>query len=272
MPAPNEITPAQLIRLVATPDAPAIIDLRIDEDFADDPRLIPGAKRYSHQDLDALRQSLTGNHVVIYCQKGRKISQGAAALLRNEGISAEVLEGGHFAWRDLNLPMVDGTTPPLDRMAGATRWVTRHRPKVDRIACPWLIRRFIDPQAQFLFVPPQDVELVAEKFDATPFDIEGATFSHREPQCSFDMFLEKFALKSDALDRMAVIIRGADTNAHHLAPEAAGLLAFSLGLSRMYRDDTAQLDASMPLYDALYRWARDASDEKHNSLSASVRK
>ncbi len=264
MASPNEITPVQLNRLIGTPAAPVLIDMRIDEDFDDDPRLIPGAVRHAHTELGPLTEGAAGKRVVIYCQKGRKISQGAAAVLRNAGVHAEVLEGGQFAWRDANLPMLRAAALPAPDAQGCTVWVTRHRPKIDRIACPWLVRRFIDPHAQFLFVPPQDVALVAEKFSATPFDVEDVPFSHRGEACSFDTFLSEFELSIPALDTMATIVRGADTDRHDLAPEAAGLLAFSLGLSRMYRDDLEQLEAGMTLYDALYRWARDAQDEGHD--------
>ena len=269
MPSPNEITPAQLNRLIGTPAAPVIVDLRIDEDFDDDPRLIPGAFRHAHTDLDALVPTIRDRAVVVYCQKGRKISQGSAAVLRTEGISVESVAGGQFAWRDAGLPMLDGAALPERDSAGRTVWVTRHRPKIDRIACPWLIRRFIDPRARFLFVPPQDVELVAEKFAATPFDVEGVRFTHRGEQCSFDAILAETSLSVDALATVATIVRGADTNRHDLAPEAAGLLALSLGLSRMYRDDLEQLEAGMAFYDALYRWARDATDEGHDWPAAS---
>jgi len=238
MASPNEITPVQLNRLIGTPAAPVLIDMRIDEDFDDDPRLIPGAVRHAHTELGPL-------------------TEGA-------GVHAEVLEGGQFAWRDANLPMLRAAALPAPDAQGCTVWVTRHRPKIDRIACPWLVRRFIDPHAQFLFVPPQDVALVAEKFSATPFDVENVPFSHRGEACSFDTFLSEFELSIPALDTMATIVRGADTDRHDLAPEAAGLLAFSLGLSRMYRDDLEQLEAGMTFYDALYRWARDAQDEGHD--------
>ena len=144
------------------------------------------------------------------------------------------------------------------------KWVTRERPKIDRIACPWLIRRFIDPRAVFLFVAPAEVDGVAERFGAAPYDIEGAFWSHRDDLCTFDVLLAEFGLSSPALDRLALIVRGADTARLDLAPECAGLLAASLGLSRMYSDDLAQLEAGMALYDAFYRWARDAVDEQHN--------
>jgi hypothetical protein len=141
--------------------------------------------------------------------------------------------------------------------------VTRSRPKVDRIACPWLIRRFIDPTATFLFVAAPEVTSVAERFAATPFDIEGVFWSHRDELCTFDVMVAEFGLSTPPLEHVARIVRAADTDRLDLAPEAAGLLAISLGLSRTHSDDLAQLDAGMSIYDALYRWARDATDETH---------
>lgn len=260
----NEISVSALARLVGTPDCPVLLDVRIDEDFNDDPKLIPGAFRYSFLDMSSIADELRGKSVVVFCQKGLKISQGAAAVLRDNGVKAEVLEGGQFGWRDAGHPMVSAETlPPLDT-SGRTVWVTRHRPKIDRIACPWLIRRFIDSKAQILFVAESQVNNVAERFNATPFDIEDVFWSHRGNDCTFDTMIKEFGIRNEALDRLAQIVRGADTNRHDLAPEAAGLLAVSLGLSRMYRDDLAQLEAGMTIYDAFYRWARDASKEEHH--------
>jgi hypothetical protein len=156
-----------------------------------------------------------------------------------------------------------GAIPPRDEK-GRTVWVTRSRPKVDRIACPWLIRRFVDPDAVFLFVDPAEVPLVADRFGAAPFDIEGVFWSHRGDRCSFDTMIEEFGLRVEALDRLALIVRGADTARLDLVPQAAGFLAASLGLSRMFRDDLEQLEAGMLFYDAFFRWCRDATDETHN--------
>lgn len=258
MAGPTEITTRQLARLIGVPDAPRVIDVRIEEDFALDPRLIPGARRWPAQDAAALADRLRGRRVVVVCQKGRKLSQGAAALLRAEGIAAETLEGGMIRWAEEGLPAAPAAAIP------GPLWVTRHRPKIDRIACPWLIRRFVDPDARFLFVAPGEVRAVAERFDATPFDVEGADWSNRGERCTFDVMLERFGLETEPLLRVAAIVRGADTARPELAPEAAGLLALSLGLSRMHRDDLEQVDAGMILYDALYRWARDAADETHD--------
>ena len=144
------------------------------------------------------------------------------------------------------------------------KWVTRERPKIDRIACPWLIRRFIDTDAVILFVQASEVNGVAERFSATPFDIEDVFFSHRGERCTFDTMLDEFGLESEPLRRLATIVRAADTARLDIVPEAAGLLAVSLGLSRNFRDDLEQLDAAMGIYDAFYRWCRDASEETHN--------
>jgi rhodanese-related sulfurtransferase len=264
MPAPTEITVSQLSRLVGTPSAPVIVDVRIDDDFAEDPDLIPSAFRHPHTDIAALAPGLEGKRVVVYCQKGKKISQGAMAVLRNYRVQAEALAGGHFAWRDAGEMRIPADKIPRQGANGCSVWVTRHRPKIDRMACPWLIRRFFDPRAQFLFVAPGEVSGVAEKFAATPFDVDDVFWSHRGDNCTFDTMLEEFSLDTGALKRLAIIVRGADTNQHQLAPQSAGLLAASLGLSRMYRDDLEQVEAGMLLYDAFYRWARDASDETHD--------
>ncbi|WP_375690553.1 chromate resistance protein ChrB domain-containing protein [Pseudooceanicola sp. LIPI14-2-Ac024] len=264
MPAPTEITPAQLLRLIGTPDAPALIDVVTEADFAADPHVIPGAIRIPHDRVLDLVPRLRGTRCVVYCQKGLKLSQGAAAMLRCEGVAAEHLAEGMVGWRALDgAPRIPHAALPAP-VGGATLWVTRHRPKIDRIACPWLIRRFVDPAARFLFVAPSEVPAVAERFGATPFDIEDVAFSHRGPHCTFDTMLDVFDLHGPALDTLARVVRGADTNRHDLAPEAAGLLALSVGLSRQYRDDLDQLAAGLPLYDALYRWARDGQGEGHD--------
>jgi len=143
------------------------------------------------------------------------------------------------------------------------RWITRERPKIDRVACPWLIARFIDPAAEFHFVPAADVERRAAELGATPFDVEGVELSHVGPRCSFDAFLDKYALDDPALAALGTIVRGADTARLDLAPECAGLLAVSLGLSRLFADDHEQL-RHVVVYDALYAWLREARAERHD--------
>jgi len=143
------------------------------------------------------------------------------------------------------------------------KWVTREHPKIDRVACPWLIRRFIDRDAEFLFVAPTEVKRVAEEAGAIPFDVEGVELSHDGPRCSFDLFLEKYGLTDSHLEELAVIVRGADTDRLDLAPQAAGLLAISLGLSRNFPDDHEMLRQGFVVYDALYTWSREVREERH---------
>jgi hypothetical protein len=143
------------------------------------------------------------------------------------------------------------------------KWVTRERPKIDRIACPWLIARFIDKTPQFLFVPTEQVLTVARETGAIPYDIPGAEMSHEGEFCSFDIFLKKYNLNDPALHQLAVIVRGADTSRLDLAPQAPGLLALSLGLSRVYADDHEMLRHGMVMYDALYAWCRECQKETH---------
>lgn len=264
MPRPDIIPFAQLVRLAGTPDAPVIIDVRTEDDFALDPRTLPGAVRRDYRSVATWAGDFPGRGVVIVCQRGLKLSQGAAAWIRHAGGRAESLEGGFLAWAAAGGLLVKPDHIPRRDDQGRTVWVTRARPKIDRIACPWLIRNFVDPSAVFLFVAASEVEAVAERFGATPFDIEGVFWSHRGELCTFDVMIEAFGLRSEPLLRLAAIIRGADTARLDLAPEAAGLLAISLGLSRMVREDLAQLDAAMLVYDAMHRWARDATGETHD--------
>lgn len=144
------------------------------------------------------------------------------------------------------------------------KWITRERPKIDRIACPWLIQRFIDPEAEFLYVPADAVFRVAEESGAIPYDIPGTELSHVGEHCSFDTFLQKYRLTDPALRSLAVIVRGADTDRLELAPQAAGLLAISLGLSHSFQDDHEMLAQGLVIYDALYAWCKYVQAERHN--------
>jgi rhodanese-related sulfurtransferase len=267
----NSISPDKLSRLIGTANAPTLIDVRIDEDFTADPRIIPGAVRRSHQDVQHWASDFSGRTVIVICHAGQKLSEGTAAWLRHGNIVAEILEGGQVAWNEAKLPTVPFDKIPKRDGRGRTVWVTRARPKVDRIACPWLIRRFVDPDAVILFVAPAEVPDVAERFGATPFDIEHVFWSHRGELCTFDIMVKEFGLSTPALERLATMVRAADTDRLDLSPEAPGLLAASLGLSRMYDDDLEQLDAGILLYDAFYRWCRDATRETHNWPTNKVR-
>ena len=264
MPAPSTLTAVQLARLIGTHDAPATIDVRNDAEHAADPLRVPGARRRDAACVAAWAAAFAGHEAVVVCADGAT-SAGVAAWLRHEGVAAETLEGGMMAWRAVGAPTLNpAEVPPVDAR-GRTVWVTRARPKVDRIACPWLIRRFVDPDAVFLFVAAAEVAATVARFGATPFDIEAVFWSHRGEKCTFDAMVEEFGLSGVAgLARLAVIVRGADTARLDLAPQCAGLLAASLGLSRMYRDDLAQLEAGFSLYDAFWRWSRDAVSEPHD--------
>lgn len=143
------------------------------------------------------------------------------------------------------------------------KWITRERPKIDRIACPWLIRRFVDAAAEFVYVPKEKVFQEAEKQQAIPYDVPGAEYSHYGEECTFDYIIRKHELKDPAILQLAIIVRGADTNRFDLAPQAAGVWAISAGLSVNYTNDQEQLAIGMKLYDALYSWAKYAQSEVH---------
>ena len=220
----------------------------------------PGpAAAWSHT-LDPARE------IVLTCKAGHNLSQAAAAELRGQGIAARVLEGGREGWVAAGLPFVSRAALARFAPSNPSTWVTRRRPKIDSVACPWLIRRFIDADARFLFVDPSEVANVAADTGAIPFDIEGVELSHEGERCSFDTLLNRFGLQDDAaLARLALIVRGADTARPDLAPEAAGLHAVSLGLSALAGDDDhAMLRHGFIVYDALYAWLRHAADERHN--------
>lgn len=267
--APNLLSPhvmsvAQLASLIGTAQSPLIVDVRTNEDRAADQRMLPTTQFRDFSTIEVWGPEFTGRHVVVICQKGLKLSHGVAAWLRHLGARADVLDGGFLAWAAAGYDLIRCDRIPKSNATGRTVWVTRARPKIDRIACPWLIRRFVDRDAVFLFVAPTEVQAVADRFDATPFDIEGVFWSHRNDRCTFDTMLEEFGLRSEAMMRLATIVRAADTARLDLAPQAAGLLAASLGFSRMHATDLAQFEASLPLYDALYLWSRDAAGESHN--------
>lgn len=229
---------------------PQILDVRRAAEVARHPVVIAGAVvRDGHGILDWAPRLEWWRPTIVYCAQGHERGRDAAATLRACGYEARALEGGLEAWE-----AAGGRT---ERLGVPTRWVTRERPKIDRIACPWLVRRFIDPDAQFHYVPASEVQRFAAAHDATPYDVPGVEYGHVGNRCSFDAFIERHALAEPALGRLAAIVRGADTAALDLAPQAAGLLAVSLGLSRLIGDDHAMLRAGLLVYDALYSWCRE---------------
>src|ERR1700675_1856288 len=225
MPSPTEISVAQLSRIIGLPSAPMLVDVRPGDDRGSGRYLLPTARQMKSQTVSTWAHEFSGRRVIVYCQDGGDVSQGTGAWLRQAGIDAQTLEGGFEAWCKADQPLWCTDRLPERDGAGRTTWVTRARPKIIRIACPWLIRRFIDPTAVFLFVAPAEVANVAERFGATPFDTEDNFWSHRGGHCTFDAMMDEFGLHTPALDRLATIVRGADTDALDLAPQAAGLLA-----------------------------------------------
>ena len=217
-------------------------------------------------DVERWRKDLpSGRKVVVHCVHGREVSQGVAAALRAAGVDAVYLQDGIEGWIAKGLPTY--------RTIGATpgKWVTREHPKIDRIACPWLIRRFIDPQAEFIYVPTKDVLKVAKETGGTPYDIDGVEFTHEGERCSFDTILRIYGIKDPALDHLAEIVRGADTSRHDLTPQCGGLFAISLGLSANFPDDHEMLGHGMVMYDALYAWCRNLQAETHNWPATAVK-
>ena len=261
------ISPQDLWSSIGTTRAPQLFDVRRRDVYDASSGVLPGSRWCDPGDWLALADTLDrARPVVVACKLGHQLSQMTAAALRAKGFDACVLEGGYGAWTESGLPLVD--RPTLARFAPRrpSLWVTRRRPKIDRIACPWLIKRFLDPQAQILFVDPPEVANVAAEIGAVPFDIDGVELSHEGPLCSFDTMLRIFGLGGEPnLARLALIVRGADTARPDLAPEASGLLAISLGLSALAGDDDhALLERGFLVYDALFAWARFAAQERHN--------
>jgi rhodanese-related sulfurtransferase len=266
--APFSISPQHLAALLGGPGWPQIVDACTEDDRAANAADIPGSIHRAEADVEAWSQTLDpARAVVISCQKGFKISQALAARLRAKGWQkVSVLEGGFLGWKAAGLPLISrGALAALGPREGGI-WVTRRRPKIDRAACPWLIMRFIDPHATFLFVDPDQVEAVAARTGGIAYDIPGVTVTHRGEDCSFDTILKMAGLADwPPLARLADIVRGADNARMDLAPEAAGLLAASLGLSHLAGDDDhAMLRHAFVVYDGLYAWAAHAAAETHN--------
>lgn len=249
--------------MLGSADAPLVLDVRRDERFRESERILPGARRCAPQDVPAFASGTRPGRAIVYCVHGLEVSQQAAADLRSAGWDAVYLLGGIEG-------VVERARPTLRKRPdlGVTgerpsRWITRERPKIDRIACPWLLRRFIDPGAQFFYVPTERVFEEAKRLQAVPYDIPGAPISHDGELCSFDTLLRAFDLHALSLSALARIVRGADTGRLELAPQSSGLLAVSLGLSRLHADDHAMLEAALPIYDALHAWCQGGQGERH---------
>ena len=260
-------SPNTLFKELQSVSAPLIIDVRKNEPFLASTYTLQGAIRRDPLQVHAWANALPrGGSILIYCVHGHEVSTNTMILLHGYGHDVRFLQGGIEAWRTLGLPLA------IKSAGSTTRWVTRARPKIDRIACPWLIRKFVDSNAEFLYVPTEQVRKTAQLQSATAYDIApqiaDTLFTHDGDLCSFDAFIKHYRLgQYPALACMATIVRAADTDKLNLAPQAAGLLAISFGMSHLYDDDLAMLDAMLPVYDSLYTWCMDAvagKEEKHN--------
>jgi rhodanese-related sulfurtransferase len=261
------ISPSELWARIGTANALQIVDVRRHSVFDTAAGLLPAATWQDAIQVAQWSRALDrARPIAVACQEGHQLSQTAAAGLREAGFAASVLAGGYAGWTEAGLPLVEKAA--FDRFVRTrpSQWVTRRRPKIDRVACPWLIRRFLDAEARFLYVDSPEVPAVAKESGAIPFDIEGIELSHDGARCTFDTMLMLFGLAADpSLARLAVIVRGADTARPDLAPEAAGLHAVSLGLSAMAGDDDhGMLRQGFVVYDALFAWLRFAAAERHN--------
>ena len=245
------ISPSDLYARIGTAKAPLLIDVRRAPAFEADDTLIIGSARRLPDDVAGWRNAIPANRsVVAYCVHGHEVSQGVASALQKSGVQATYLEGGIAGWKERKLPT------RRKRGTAENKWVTREHPKIDRIACPWLISRFVNPEAEFIYVPPNDVAKVATDVGGTPYDIKDAEFGHVGDQCSFDAIIRIYGIEDRALDHLAMIVRGADTSRPDLTPQCEGLLAISYGLSSNFRDDHEMLTHGMVMYDALYTWCR----------------
>ena len=260
------VSPRQLQDLLDSDHPPLVIDVRRSAIYFADAGIFAGALRRDPDRVNAWAAELPqASAVVVYCTYGHEVSQGVAGALERAGIAAHYLEGGFEAWK------AAGGGLSAKPTGASTRWVTRERPKIDRIACPWLIARFIDPEARFFYVPTSSVLDSAAQENATPYDIPDVAFSHVGEHCSFDAFLKAYRLRDPALDQLALVVRGADTAKLDLAPQAAGLVAISLGLSRRFPDDHEMLRHGMVIYHALYLWCKQGRDEIHTWNPAAYR-
>jgi rhodanese-related sulfurtransferase len=257
------IATTDLFACLGKASAPILVDVRRQDEFEANDRLIIGASRYAPEQVDSWSRALSSSRsVVAYCSHGGEVSQRVATALRNAGMKATYLEGGLSAWSQKDLP----TRKRLS--AGEKNWITREHPKIDRIACPWLVSRFINPNAEFIYVPLDKVVSTAKELDAVPYDITGTEFGHVDDRCSFDAIVRIFDIMDPALDDVATVVRGADTSRRNLAPQCEGLYAISFGLSANFPDDHEMLRHGLVIYDALYTWCRKSRATNPRPTSA----
>ncbi|OZG74591.1 hypothetical protein BTA51_06225 [Hahella sp. CCB-MM4] len=251
------ISPEHLYHLIGTPWSPVLLDVRISEDIEDCPSIIPTSRLVSYTDVSTLLPYIGNQSVIVYCQKGGKISQGAAAILRHQGIHAQSLTGGHLAWRDLDYPLtklnkLNGTDPQAP-----SYWVCGTHPDPATLACIWLIRRWIDREAVMLFVEPGEVAATADKFSARIINGQPPAMSDANTEKltspNYHRLTELFGLNLPALNDISktVDIRCMNSNLEPACPYLAGVIE---GMYFCHKDDISLVEASLPLFDACYQW------------------
>ncbi len=245
MPDDNDISPKELLHLIATPDCPVLVDISIDADFDSDPYLIPAAIRYAHSDIPQLIQRLNGAACIVICQKGGKLSQGVASWLRTGGLPARHLNGGNHAWRE----QPDAPSLPAARLAklknDGSVWVTGERPNADQIACHWLVQRFIDRTARTLFVEASEVAGASDRFGAATFEGYATDLALGDRQCRFAAMLYHFDLIGPFFHHIADTVRGA-------TPESSGIETILAGVRVRYPRDEDYVQAAISVFDALF--------------------
>jgi rhodanese-related sulfurtransferase len=267
MGTPFFISAPDLFARLGRADAPLVLDVRRPEIVDASGELMPSARIRALPDaIDEAFDEHGGRLVAVTCAHGHNRSQHVVARLRARGVEAAAVVDGYDGWRAAGLPLVKRSAQGVVLGGAATTWVTRRRPKIDRVACPWLVSRFLDASAEFLFVEPDQVLAVAEEVGGIAYDLPGGLFEHDGELCTFDTLLAAFGLDGEPMLRdLALIVRGADTDRLDLKPQCAGLLAVALGLSAQHGDDDhAVLRHGFVVYDALYSWLRHARQERHN--------
>lgn len=244
----RSISASDLYANLGTAAAPVIVDVRVEEVT----HVLAGAARRAAREVDAWASSLPRDRNIVVYADTDDASRSLGNALRGKGLAATYLAGGLKSWTEARLPLRRTRGPEQQ----PSKWVTREHPKIDRIACPWLVSRFIDPFAEFIYVPPNTVAQYAKDNGAVPYDIKNVEFGHVGDHCSFDAIVKAYDVHDAPLDRLATIVRGADTSRPDLTPQCEGLLAISYGLSSNFPDDHEMLKHGLVMYDALYRWCR----------------
>lgn len=269
----NSISARDLSSLSGTRSWPTVVAATRRAKFEDEARAIAGSVWRDHMQSEFWGPELArlGKPIIVYCLHGHNVSQLAVARLRAMGIDARYLEGGIDGYEEAGGLVLRQRGPDVPLLLPEpTRWIARESPTPGSLAFAWMVRRFIDPMAEFHFVEAEWVVDIAKEMGAIPFDVDGVTYSHQGKSgelCSVDTLLDLFGIEEAALRQLARIVRGAETGDLAPVPQAAGLLAISQGLSRSEKDDLALLEKSMVIYDALYAWCRHASREFHSSAS-----